>query len=98
MEIIENGLCVIMVPFLWLADCFVKTVGDRVYKFGQSTMVNARRQAKLFLNGMKPYALAVRLTLVNMLVACSTWYMFIDQARLAFLPPASDYAVSIVSL
>ena len=58
---------------------------------------NMKAQANLFLNGLKPYRCSYRLTGINILVACSTWYLFMDQIRLAFLPPEADFAVSVIS-
>jgi hypothetical protein len=32
------------------------------------------------------------------LVLCSTWFMFVDQARLAFFPPGADWGLAISDL
>lgn len=56
-----------------------------------------KAQATLALNGIRPYSCSMRVTGINLLVLCSTWYMFIDQMRLAFFPPGADFAVSVTS-
>jgi len=87
----------ILLPFLWLFDCFrygwdtfVAPVWTAVSRF-------SKQQAKLILYGNQPYRCRLRLTCVNFVVVCSTWYMFIDQARLAFFPPSADTAVASVN-
>lgn len=97
-DILEAAICFPLTPFFWLGECFVNVVGKRLYSMGQKALGATRRQGQLFLNGMKPYSFSIRLTAVNLLVLCSAWYMFIDQARLAFFSPQSDDALSIVSL
>lgn len=64
----------------------------------RSVVQCVRRQATLMLNGLAPYRCRVRLTCVNFVVLCSVWYMFVDQARLAFFPPSSDNAIATVNL
>jgi hypothetical protein len=97
-ELLEYVLCLPLTPFFWLGEWFVNAVGKPIYRLGAKAYANTRRQGQLFLNGMKPYSFSIRITAVNLLVLCSAWYMFIDQARLAFFPPSSDDAVTIVSL
>ena len=41
---------------------------------------------------------SVRLTSVNVVVACSTWYMFSDQLRFAFFPADADHTLAVVNL
>jgi hypothetical protein len=96
-DLLEATLCLPLVPFFWIAECFINVIGNRLYRLGKRMLVIVRRQGQLFLNGMQPYACAVRITFVNLLVVCSTWYMFIASARLTFFPPSSDYALAIVS-
>jgi hypothetical protein len=57
-----------------------------------------RQQANSFLYGQEPYLCRMRLTLVNFVVLCGTWFIFMDQARLAFLPPSSDQTMAIMNL
>lgn len=97
-ETLKTIVCISLIPFYWLGECFVSVVGERLYKLGASAHAATRRHGQLFLNGMKPYACSIRITLVNLLVLCSLWYMFIDQARLAFFPPSSDDTLAVVSL
>ena len=97
-EVLEYIICIPLTPLFWLSECFVNVIGKPIYRFGSKAFANTRRQGQLFLNGMKPYSFSIRITAVNILVLCSAWYMFIDQARLAFFPPNSDDALSIVSL
>jgi hypothetical protein len=56
-----------------------------------------QHKARLILNGVEPFVCQVRLTLVNFVVLCSVWYVFADQARLAFFPPSSDVALAYVN-
>jgi hypothetical protein len=57
----------------------------------------AKTQARLILNGLKPYECNLRLTYVNVLVLCSLIFMFSDTIRLALLPPSSDVATIWIS-
>lgn len=98
LTIFEAIICLPLTPFLWLAECFVIVIGRRLYQLGAKALASTRSHGGLFLNGSSPYACSIRITLVNILVICSIWYVFIDQARLAFFPPSSDHAVAIVSL
>jgi hypothetical protein len=97
-EIMEAIICIPLTPLFWIGECFVNVVGKRLYQLGSMAFKTTRRQGRLFLNGMQPYSCSFRITAVNILVMCSAWYMFIDQARLAFFPPSSDNALAIVSL
>jgi len=84
-------------PFLWLYNCFYHHVVARMMKLCGCILTAAKRQAHLFLNGMSPYICTARITAVNVVVVCSTWFMFVDQARLAFFPPGADNALSVIS-
>jgi hypothetical protein len=97
-ETLNAVLCISLIPFFRLGECFVSVVGERMYRLGASAHAATSRHGRLLLNGMKPYACSIRITVVNVLVLCSIWYMFIDQARLAFFPPSSDDALAVVSL
>ena len=93
-----ESICVILfLPFLWLYDCFVFVIGARMFRICQTLFVATRRQAHLFLNGMNPYQCSAKITAVNLTVLCSFWYMFIDQARLAFMPVDADYTLAIIN-
>lgn len=88
----------VLSPLLWMYDSFLQILGQPIVAYGHIALFAAKREAQLFLNGMKPFSISMRLTTVNLLVLCSTWHVFIDQARLAFFPPRADYAAAIVSL
>lgn len=84
----------VWLPFLLLGRCvanlavrFQRTLGDRCLA-----------QAKLFLYGLEPYILQARCTMVNIMVLCSIWFVFIDTFRLAFIPPRADHGVAMISL
>lgn len=85
-------------PILWLCDCIYHVILKRIYRGMQKCMGFLRRQAWLYLNGMAPYSFSAQCTMVNFLVFCSTWFVFMDQARLAFFQPSADYAMAIVDL
>lgn len=92
-------LCfVLLIPFFWLFD-FLRYVGVFYIQPCYSAIMRfVRHHAILILNGLDPYSCHLKVTCVNFVVVCSTWYMFIDQARLAFFPPAADYAVAVINL
>lgn len=93
-----NTCCMFLcMPILWLFDCFLYLMGEYVCRCCNRFYQATKRQAKLCLNGKKPWMCSVRLTSVNVVVACSTWYMFSDQARLAFFPSNADDALARVN-
>ena len=59
--------------------------------------VAARHQITLFLLGLSPYSLEIRCTGVNLLVCCSFLFMFLDQIRVAFVPPEMDRPIVILN-
>ena len=95
---VKACLCACINPIRWLLEFLGRVVGTRMKRFGASAMAFTKRQARLCLNGAVPYKIELRLTGVNMLVLCSFYYVFIDQARIAFFPPSADHTVAIVSL
>jgi hypothetical protein len=94
---IENFFVLLLLPFIWIYDIFVFVIGARLFRWGKMIFKSARNQGSLFLNGLPPYEFSVRLTTVNIIVLCSTWYMFIDQMRLAFFPPDADYTLAVIN-
>jgi hypothetical protein len=95
---VEYVVFVVLIPCLWLFDCssvfwlrHVRPCLARAREF-------SRHHGGLILNGTSPYTCPIRMTMVNVIVLCSTWYMFIDQARLALLPPSADNAVAMINL
>ncbi|CAB9497814.1 whole genome shotgun sequence [Seminavis robusta] len=89
-------LCLCM-PLLWLFDCFLYLMGEYVCRFCNRFYQATKRQANLCLNGKQPWVCSVRVTSINVVVLCSTWYMFSDQARLAFFPSSADYALAVIN-
>ena len=96
LAVLQNICVVLLLPFLWLYDCFVFVIGERLFRWGRVLAISTKRQAHLFLNGMKPYECSTRITVVNLVVLCSTWYMFIDQMRLAFFPTNADWTLAVI--
>jgi hypothetical protein len=96
-RVIENVCVVLLLPFFWLYDCFVYVIGARLFGWAEAAFIAMRNQAHLFLSGMKPYECSTRITTVNVVVLCSAWFMFIDQARLAFLPTDADYTLAVMN-
>ena len=84
-------------PVSWMLYCTFHVIGKRISIFFSLARILIRRHGKLLLNGVKPYSCVISITMVNVLVLCSMWYMFIDQARLVFLSPNTDYAFALVS-
>jgi hypothetical protein len=84
-------------PLSWILHCIFHVIGKRISIFYSLARIVIRRHGKLLLNGMKPYSCVISITMVNVLVLCSMWYMFIDQARLVFVSPNTDYAFALVS-
>jgi hypothetical protein len=96
-RVVENVCVILLLPFIWLYDCFVFIIGARLFQVGTRVYTAVRNQAHLFLNGMSPYECSARITTVNLVVLCSVWYNFMDQARLAFFPTSTDYALAVVN-
>eukprot|EP00977_Amphora_coffeiformis_P013823 scaffold3736_cov176-Amphora_coffeaeformis.AAC.8 len=85
---------VLLYPLFLLASGIaqaIRPVTTAILKF-------VRKRAVLILNGEEPYACQIRWTAVNFVVLCATWYMFVDQARLAFFPPDADDSLAIINL
>jgi hypothetical protein len=96
---IQTCFAYMLLPFLWTFDFFYYYVGvSFLVPLWKTCLRHVRRQGRLILNGLNPYVCRVRLTMVNVIVLCSTWYMFIDQARLAFFPAEADDALAAVNL
>lgn len=94
----QKACCYLLLPIWRLLDCLRFVCVACLAPPCQSCLIFFRKQAHLFLYGREPYVCRWRLTAVNFVVACSTWFMFIDQVRLAFFPPSSDYALAVVNL
>lgn len=56
-----------------------------------------KMQAFLFLNGYSPYSFSLRITVVNVLVLCSIWFVFYDMVKFAFLPKDYDRVLEVVT-
>ena len=87
----------IFMPFVAAAAWTNMHIGKPMGKFARKQYNSLLQQANLFLNGLRPYYCAARVTGVNFLVMCSMWYLFVDQLRLAFFPASADDAVAIAS-
>jgi hypothetical protein len=96
-KLIELILEALLLPFFLLYDLFVVVIGEQLFHWAEACLVFAKRQANAFLNGMSPYNCSITITAVNIVVLCSIWYMFIDQARLAFFPTSADNALAKVN-
>ena len=80
----SNCLCMTCcLPFLCIYDCLKLAKESSAYK-------TILKHARMFLNGRQPYNVSFRITSVKVIVVCSIWYLFMDQIRLAFLPPSFD--------
>eukprot|EP00523_Entomoneis_sp_CCMP467_P008375 CAMPEP_0168730186 /NCGR_PEP_ID=MMETSP0724-20121128/6603_1 /TAXON_ID=265536 /ORGANISM="Amphiprora sp., Strain CCMP467" /LENGTH=1375 /DNA_ID=CAMNT_0008777121 /DNA_START=24 /DNA_END=4148 /DNA_ORIENTATION=- len=90
---LENTCFLIILPLLWIYDMGYYLVSTFLAPVGRFL----KNQARLILTGQSPYACQLRMTVVNFVVLCSIWYMFVDQARLAFFPPESDYPVAVIN-
>ena len=83
----------LLLPFLCIYDALYFVVGRWLAPVGRFLL----RHARLVLMGLEPYSCQLRLTMVNFIVLCSFWYMFIDQARLAWFPPQADGTVAVLN-
>jgi len=91
---IQSCIFYMLLPFLWVLDCLNYVWDAFLSDFCRSCARYTKRQAKLFLNGRNPFVCALRFTMVNLVVLCSAWFVFIDQARLAFFPASADLALA----
>lgn len=96
-KVLENILGILLLPFLLVYDIFVLVIGARLLRWSQKSFVFTKRQATAFLNGGRPYHCSTVVTTVNLIVVCNIWYMFVDQARLAFFPTESDDALAVIN-
>jgi len=94
----HGTLYCLVAPFVWLWSCFSNVVLQRLHKWLTKGTRFLQRNATLCLNGMSPFSLSAQFTMVNFLVLCSTWFVFMDQARLAFFSPSADFALAIIDL
>lgn len=94
----RGPLYFIALPVAWIFNCTYHVFLGRLYQWFKLGLPIAQKNGRLFLNGLRPYSWSTKITMVNFLVLCSTWYMFIDQLRLAFFPPTTDYTLAIVDL
>jgi len=94
----QNCCFLIFLPILWLLDCLWYVGVAFLMPCWKATLRYLQGGARLFLNGHEPFLCRMRWTMVNFVVMCSTWYMFIDQARLALFPTEADAAVAVINL
>jgi hypothetical protein len=76
----------------------VKAFKEFILPFSIVARAKIKEQVRLILLGKHPYACELRATSVNILVMCSSTYLFLDSLSLAFFPPASDFAVAVVEV
>lgn len=80
--------------FMWPGQ-FAKTSLIPFYQKGRKA---SKEQISHMLYGDSPFACNFRVTGVNLLVLCSTWYLFVEVIRHAFLPASWDYSLTVVTL
>ena len=95
---IQSCIFYMLLPFLWILDCVTYVWDAFLSDFCRSCARYTKRQAKLFLNGRDPFVCALRFTMVNLVVLCSAWFVFVDQARLAFFPASADMALATTNI
>lgn len=87
------------IPFWWICVCIPQLCcRPCLQSVVRSSLLCFRKQARQFLYGDSPYVCQVRLTMVNFVVLCSTWFLFSDQIRLAFFSESADYSLAIINL
>ncbi len=96
-KVVGNILEVVLLPFFLLYDLFVFVIGARLFQGAEIVFRFTKRQARSFLNGLKPYVCSATVTTVDIIVFCSIWYMFIDQAKLAFFPVQADNTLAVIN-
>lgn len=82
---------------LWLATSPLRLFKMKVLPFYQQARLSMKWLTKNIMHGEDGYVLRFRCTAINFLVLCSLIYLFIDVIALAFLPPETDYAISILA-
>jgi len=87
----------LLLPFMWLFECCSSVCTRSFLPLWRRCSVFMKGRARLFLHGSDPFVCRVRVTTVNFVVICSIWYMFMDQIRLAFIPPRADNALAYVN-
>jgi len=97
-ECLQSCCFYMLLPFLWIFDCIYYVWAAFLSKFFHASTDVCKRQARLFLYGDDPYVCAMRFTAVNFVVLCGAWFLFMDQARLAFFPSSADASLAIVNL
>jgi len=88
---VSSCLCITCcLPLICIQECLGWVKNSKAYK----TLL---RHAKMFLDGREPYRISFRITSLKIIVLCSIWYLFIDQIRLAYLPPSADYTLAWIN-
>ena len=88
---------ILVLPFFWLYDWLTYLLKTFIVPAYHATLDFVRDYATVILNGQEPLVCRLRLTIVNLMVVCSICYNFIDQFRLAILPPSADDAIAAVN-
>lgn len=94
-QCMQNICFTLAVPFLWAGAFWSYARTNFIAPCRRFTSMMIHTQARAFLYGQEPYGCRFRLTLVNIVVLCSVWYMFIDQARIAWFPPNADAPLAV---
>lgn len=94
----RGPLYVILGAFFWLWSWLCRVIFRRIYLCLKTGVRFVRRTARLVLDGKRPFSFSAQFTMVNFLVLCSTWIVFMDQARLAFFGPSADFPLAVVDL
>jgi hypothetical protein len=90
-------LYLIEVPFYCIVDSTYYLWRYILVQGTNTCLYYLRKQANLCLYGREPYSCRMQLTMLNFVVMCSTWFLFMDQLRLAFFPPTADDVLAIIS-
>lgn len=99
----HRNICVhvcycLAIPFIFLFDCLIIVVQRCLFPLGKYSWNFTRRHATSCLFGRYPYDLRLRLTMVNFVVLCSTWFVFTDCIRFTFKTPKYDVAFAYTNL
>lgn len=71
---------------------------EKMIPFYRNSRAKAKVHVEHLLYGNNPYSCKIRTTGINLLVACSFVYLFLEAISLAFLDPQADFALAIVGV
>ena len=90
-------LFMIQLPFFCMVDAIYYVWNHLLVPSALACVRFLRTQANLFLYGHEPYLCRIRLTMLNFVVLCSTWFMFSDQLRLFFFSHSADNVLAMIN-